>query len=53
MPLYKRVYPQWYEKTWNPEAVEPVKKSKVKFEGEEGEDEGEDDDEMNSEASGH
>ena len=23
MPLYRRVYPKWYEKTWNPQAVEP------------------------------
>ena len=23
MPLYRRVYPKWYEKTWNPLAVEP------------------------------
>ena len=24
MPLYRRVYPKWYEKTWNPNAVEPM-----------------------------
>jgi len=35
MPLYKRIYPQWYEKTWNPLAEEPVKKTKVTFEAEE------------------
>lgn len=23
MPLYRRVYPKWFEKTWNPEAKEP------------------------------
>lgn len=34
MPLYKRVYPTWYERTWNPEAQEPVKKKLVVFENE-------------------
>jgi pre-rRNA-processing protein TSR1 len=34
MPLYRRVYPQWYEKTWNPTAAEPIKKSKITFENE-------------------
>ena len=31
MPLYRRVYPLWYEKTWNPLATEPVKKEKIVF----------------------
>ena len=26
MPLYRRVYPEWYERTWNPRAAEPIKK---------------------------
>ena len=34
MPLYRRVYPQWYEKTWNPTAAEPVKKREVVYEDE-------------------
>ena len=33
MPLYRRVYPQWYEKTWNPLAEEPINKKDIKFEG--------------------
>lgn len=32
MPLYRRIFPQWYEKTWNPSAAEPLKKRDVKFE---------------------
>lgn len=31
MPLYRRVFPQWYEKTWNPLAAEPVKKRDQEF----------------------
>lgn len=34
MPLYRRVYPQWYEKTWNPLAQEPINKKDIKFEAE-------------------
>jgi pre-rRNA-processing protein TSR1 len=25
MPLYRRVFPEFYEKTWNPNAVEKIK----------------------------
>jgi len=32
MPLYRRVYPQWYEKTWKPLAEEPVSKKDIVFE---------------------
>ena len=35
MPLYKRVYPEWYEKTWNPNAIETVKKKHETFDAEE------------------
>jgi hypothetical protein len=35
MPLYRRVYPQWYEKTWNPEAAEPINKKDIKYQAEE------------------
>lgn len=31
MPLYKRIYPEWYEKTWNPNAIEKVKKKHETF----------------------
>ena len=35
MPLYKRVYPQWYERTWNPLAEEPVSKKAIKYDADE------------------
>ena len=38
MPLYRRVYPEWYEKTWNPRAAEPIKKGQIEYNAEEGED---------------
>jgi len=25
MPLYKRIFPEWHEKAWNPNAIEQVK----------------------------
>lgn len=31
MPLYRRVYPVWYEKTWNINAQEQVKAKDFKF----------------------
>lgn len=34
MPLYKRVFPAYYEKCWNPNAVEKVKPKDEKFDAE-------------------
>jgi hypothetical protein len=31
MPLYRRVFPPFYEKTWNPLAKEPVKAKQERF----------------------
>jgi pre-rRNA-processing protein TSR1 len=31
MPLYRRVYPEWYERTWNPRAAEPIKKGQLEY----------------------
>jgi pre-rRNA-processing protein TSR1 len=38
MPLYKRQYPTWYEKTWNPAAIEPITQANENEENEENED---------------
>jgi len=37
MPLYRRVYPTWYEKTWNPTAAEEIKKKKIEYAADEDE----------------
>jgi hypothetical protein len=39
MPLYRRVYPQWYERTWRPSAAEPIKSKAVTFTGDEDDEE--------------
>lgn len=31
MPLYKRIFPEWHEKAWNPEAIEQIKPKKEVF----------------------
>jgi len=35
MPLYRRVFPPYYEKAWNPHAKEVVKAKHEKFDAEE------------------
>jgi len=35
MPLYRRVFPVWYPKAWDPNAVVEVDESKLVFDAEE------------------
>ena len=46
MPLYKREYPQWYEKTWNPNAVEKIKTKDQTYDKEKEEEEEEEEETM-------
>lgn len=41
MPLYRRVFPDWYERSWNPRAsIEPKKRKHETFDADKSDDNG-------------
>ena len=47
MPLYRRVFPNWFEKGWNPRAtIEPKKRKHETFDAEEMQEESKDETQM-------